>query len=416
LINDVLDIAKMESGKIDWHMESVAIPDLIDQAVTATSVLLEQKGLTFIQDIETDLPEIIGDRDRLIQVLLNLMSNAIKFTDKGAITCQAKQVNGQILISIADTGMGINEVDQALVFDRFKQVGDTLTDKPQGTGLGLPICKQIVEHHGGHIWVESTLGEGSTFSVMLPMHPTGQDTTAAWTKTMNIGTLVKQLEACGVVPPPVPTEEGQKTILVVDDEAHIRELLRQELEAKGYVVAQAKDGVEAITQAKLVKPDLITLDVMMPEISGFDTAAVLKNDPQTADIPIIILSIVEDQARGYRLGIDNYMKKPIDVDALLTEVESLISQGSSKKQILVVDEDVSALMTLTDVLQAQGYDVTEAQNGRDLFDKAMAVKPDMIILNSTMSAEQRDMIKTLRFQKGLENVLIFLFQDALSDE
>lgn len=410
LINDVLDIAKMEAGKIEWNIQPLALAEVIDRAIAATASLFEQQGLTLRKDIQTHLPEVAGDSDRLMQVMINLISNAVKFTKEGTVICRVMQANGHIQVSLIDTGIGIDQEDQTHVFERFKQVGDTLTDKPKGTGLGLPICKQIVEYHGGNIWVESELGQGSTFAFTLPLKDTANKLVNAWGKSMDIGTLVKQLEAHGVTAPPTPTE-GQQIVLVVDDEPHIRELLRQELEAKGYVVKEAKDGVEAIAQAKKVKPDLITLDVMMPEIDGFDVAAVLKNDPQTENIPIIMLSIVQDKARGYRLGVDRYLKKPIDSEVLLQEIEILLSQGSSKKKVLVVDEDAAALQAMSEVLQSQGYNVIEASNPQQLIHKAKSSKPDMIILNALRLEQHQDVIKALRFEKELENVLLFFFEE-----
>ncbi len=412
LINDVLDIAKMEAGKIDWNMQPLAVTGVIERAIVATSSLFEQKEVELIQDIDPDLPDIVGDQDRLIQVVINLISNAIKFTDEGSVTCRIRQIGNNIAVSVIDTGLGITATDQPKVFERFKQVGDTLTDKPTGTGLGLPISKQIVEHHGGQIWVESEVGQGSTFFFTLPIITSAGTMAEAWVKTINIGTLVRQLQAHGVTPTLEPVEAGQKTVLVVDDEPHIRELIRQELEAKGYHVREARNGVEAIAAVKREHPDLITLDVMMPQIDGFDVTAVLKNDPQTSDIPIIILSIVEDKARGYSLGVDRYLKKPIDTEELLGEVEFLLSQGASKKKVLVVDEDVSTIGTLIEVLQTQGYNVSEASNGQELVEKAKSIQPDMIIINTLLSEQHQDIVKTLRFEKGLENVLLFFFQEA----
>ena len=150
-------------------MKPVSLEEVIDQATAATSSLFIQHPLTLIKTIEPDLPEIVGDKDRLIQVVINLISNAVKFTDTGTVTCEVKQEQNRVVISIIDTGIGIAEVDQPKVFDKFEQVGDTLTDKPQGTGLGLPICKEIVEWHGGQIWVKSELGHGSCFSFCLPL-------------------------------------------------------------------------------------------------------------------------------------------------------------------------------------------------------------------------------------------------------
>ncbi|MFZ3138698.1 MAG: ATP-binding protein [Thermodesulfovibrionales bacterium] len=169
LINDVLDISKLEAGKVEWKMEKIHISDIIDRALSATSSLFEQKKLEFIKVIEEGLPKITGDKDRLIQVVINLLSNSVKFTDKGFVTCRVKRTAHNIMVSIIDTGIGISDADKIKVFDQFRQAGDTLTEKPTGTGLGLSICRQIVEFHSGKIWVDSELGKGSIFTFSLPV-------------------------------------------------------------------------------------------------------------------------------------------------------------------------------------------------------------------------------------------------------
>jgi signal transduction histidine kinase len=167
LINDVLDLAKMEAGRTDWNMEPLSMSEVIDRATAATMSLFDQKGLELIKDVEEDLPSVMGDNDKLIQTVINLISNAVKFADKGSVTCRVRKTGDKITVSVIDTGLGIAKEDQEKVFEKFKQVGDTLTDKPKGTGLGLPICKHIVEHHGGEIWIESERGKGSNFSFTL---------------------------------------------------------------------------------------------------------------------------------------------------------------------------------------------------------------------------------------------------------
>ncbi|ACK65763.1 histidine kinase [Rippkaea orientalis PCC 8801] len=169
LINDVLDIAKIESGKVEWNFESVSPIIILERAIISTSSLFEDKNLRLIRDFSPDLPLIRGDQDRLIQVVINLLSNAVKFTEVGSVTCQAQQNQEYLVIAITDTGIGIPHNEQNKVFDRFQQVGNVLTNKPQGNGLGLSICRQIIEHHGGQIWVESQLGQGSTFFFTLPL-------------------------------------------------------------------------------------------------------------------------------------------------------------------------------------------------------------------------------------------------------
>lgn len=405
LINDVLDIAKMEAGKVEWQMQPIDPSELLDWATNSTASLFQTNGLQLVCDIEPGLPQILGDRNRLLQVLINLISNAVKFTESGCVTCRVKQGNEGVCISVIDTGIGIAPEDQPKVFEKFRQVGDTLTDKPKGTGLGLPICKQIVDHHGGRIWVESEAGHGSTFSFIIPTYASDQKTTT----NLNLDTLVKQLKE-HVITTKTVLNENRKTILVVDDDANIRELLRQQLENEGYNVREGKDGVDAIHQIKTARPDLILLDVMMPQINGFDVAAVLKNDPQTADIPIIILSIIENKERGYHIGIDRYLTKPIDTAKLLNEIGSLLYQGTSSKKVLVVDKSASALKTLSDVLQAQGYSVIEASNPQECINKALSAKPDMIIIDSIFSQEA-DLVKTLRFEKDLENVFFIMLSE-----
>lgn len=406
LISDILDIAKIEAGKLEWQMENIAIATIIEQAIAATSVLFQTKKIELIRDIPTDLPEVIGDRDRLIQVVINLLSNAIKFTDTGSITCRAQRFGNELVVSIIDTGIGLAPEDKAKVFEKFKQVGDTLTDKPKGTGLGLPICQQIIKHHGGQIWVESELNQGSNFSFTLPV---SSDVLKELEKTA-YNSLVKQLKD-NLARTVTWENKSGKNILVVDDDAHIRSLLRQELEAQSYSVREAKDGMEALSQVKSQPPDLIILDVMMPSLSGFDVAAILRNDPETMDIPMIILSIIEDRQRGYRLGIDRYLTKPINTKSLLQEIKVLLSQKNSHKKVLVVDQDLSALKNITDILLTHGYVATEANNGSEGIEKALAIKPDMIIVDEALSQEH-NFVQTLRFDNELENVFVILVEKA----
>jgi signal transduction histidine kinase/CheY-like chemotaxis protein len=407
LIDDVLDLAKIEAGKLEWHMEPVAIAEIVERAMAATASLFEQKGLQAATDVAPGLPEVTGDRDRLIQVVINLISNAVKFTDQGSVTCRAARRGGEIVVSVADTGMGIAPVDQPKVFERFKQVGDTLTDKPKGTGLGLPICKEIVEHHGGRVWLESVLGQGSTFSFSLPLQAAAEAALGDAPGPIDLAALIRQLRDQVVVT--TPRSAGrQPRILVVDDEANIRDLLTQEFTEAGYQVRTAPNGREAVRSVRAERPDLVVLDVMMPEMNGFDVAAVLKNDPATMDIPIVILSIVQDRDRGYRLGVDRYLTKPIDTDLLFREVGALIEQKKSHKRVLVVDEDATTVKTLTDVLTARGYSVIEAR-GDELPARAVAVQPDIIMLNSVSSARS-NAVQMLRFEKGMENVLFLVYQ------
>ena len=186
-------------------------------------------------------------------------------------------------------------------------------------------------------------------------------------------------------------------------------MLRQELEAAGHQVREAQTGEEALAAVKQERPGLIILDVMMPGLSGFDVAAVLRNDPQTLDIPIIILSVIHDQERGLRLGVDRYFTKPVSTEVLLRDVEALLARGASQKKVLVVDEDAATVQTLSAALQAQGYSVVSATSGTDGIARAVADQPDLVLVRSLLS-EQHSLVQTLRFHKGMEAVSFLLFE------
>ena len=409
LINEVLDIAKIEAGQMQWNMDDLAITEVIDRAFAATSALFEQKGLLLVQEIASDMPNVYGDRDRLIQVVINLISNAVKFTERGSITCRVKQDNQSIMVSVIDQGVGISESDQPKVFEKFKQVGDTLTDKPQGTGLGLPISREIVEHHGGRIWVDSELGKGSTFSFMLPIAVTKN---GSQTPSINFDILIDQLKKRVSSDQQLDTQtalESSKNILVIDDDSSIRSLLRQELEAKGYRVREAENGQEAIAKVRESRPDLITLDIIMQGISGYDVAAILKSDPATLDIPIIIVSVLDDKDRGLHLGIDSYVTKPLDMVVLMREVELLLSSKTAKgKKILVIDENFVSINLLMEMLQNQGFVPATISPQDDLRASAIASQPDVIIASTKLA----DQIQTLRAEKGMEHIRFLLIADG----
>ncbi len=408
LINDVLDIAKLEAGKVEWKEEELSIPEIIAQSISSTQALFPpDTNITVTSKSEENLPAVTGDKDRIIQVIINLISNGAKFTEKGEIVCSAMRTGNKVVISIKDTGIGIAEENQGQIFKRFKQIGDTLTDRPKGTGLGLSISKQIVEHHGGEIWVESELGEGSTFSFSLPV---SKKERVASPFPIDPKDLVRKVEE-HAGPFDMQGRPGPKKILVVDDEENIRDFLKQELEGAGYQVCEAADGKEAIAKATEYFPDLILLDIMMPELSGYDVASVLKNNTFTARIPIVILSILEDQERGFRLGVDSYFQKPVNMGELLNEIDYLVTRGISRKKILVVDEDEAMIDSISGVLQTKGYSVMEAKSGQEAIEKALEEKPDMIIIDRGLS-EKSDLAKTLKFTKGLENVYFILLSDG----
>lgn len=407
LINDVLDLAKMESGKVEWKTEPLSIPDLLERAIKTSESLWSQKNnLTVSMDIPNKLPMVTGDYDRLLQVMLNLISNAVKFTEVGSIVCRAKHIGDQLIVSVTDTGIGITPESQEVIFDKFKQIGDTLTEKPNGTGLGLPICKQIIEYHGGNIWVTSKPGVGSTFFFSLPV-PTQS---SPINSSENVDTQISRIK-----PPAPATKNNQrktKTILIVDDDPSIQTLLVQELEGVGYQVIAVSDGLQALdTVYSAINhdgtiPDLIVLDVMMPKMSGFDVAAAFKTNPATMHIPIVILSVLEDQQRASLIGVDRYLTKPVNMDLLLHEVTSLLTLDNSYKNIVVVNDDRAILQHLAAAFTASGFAVFSTADSRESIKRAMLQKQGVIIIGSRMS-EQYDMLQSLRQEQGFENVHFF---------
>ncbi len=315
LINNVLDLAKIESGRIEWKIEPVSLADIIDRSAAATSSLFHDKPLTLELDVDAGIPPAMGDRNRLVQVLINLIANAVKFTEAGSITCRARCTEEGTLLQVIDTGIGIAVEDQDRIFENFTQAGsDTLSDKPAGTGLGLAICKQIVEYHGGRIWVESAPGRGSVFSFSLPIAANFPSSTERTARPANASAITGDVQATA------------KTLLVVDDEANIRELIRQELDPQGYRILCADSGEKALHQARKYLPDLVLLDLMLPGMNGYEVLADLKRNPQTRTIPVIIVSILEDKERGFRSGAEAYFTKPINSTALLKEVKRLLER------------------------------------------------------------------------------------------
>jgi len=440
LINDVLDIAKIEAGRVDWNMQPLDLPELMERAIAATASLFEQKQLLLHREISADLPTVEGDRDRLMQVVINLLSNAVKFTPEGTVSCRADQEGDRLIVSVVDSGIGIAAADQGNVFEKFRQVGDTLTDKPQGTGLGLPICKQIVEHHGGAIWVESELGSGSTFAfslpiqspaahsdnrqpetssssltVSLPSSDSSSDSLAPseGSATLDTDGLLKRLKHHVNLVSDLPQTLPQ-SILVVDDDENIRKLLRQELESEQYQVREANNGLEAIAQIRQSPPDLIITDVCMPELNGFEMTTLIKSDPTLKNIPIIVLSILEDKEQGFRIGVDRYFTKPINFESLLHSVGQLVKRQKSRKTILVVDEDAKVVQHLAQLFRDRDFDVIEALGTDEFVQQALAHRPDMVIANASY-ATRHEIVNSLRFEQNFDDLCFFLLADQQTE-
>lgn len=360
LINDILDLAKIEAGHLELYFEEVKLPTIFDSTIASAQSLVKDKPVELRRDFPKNLPLVRADRTRLRQVLFNLLSNAAKFTDEGHITLSASVTDKQwITIAIQDTGIGIKKENIDKAFAEFVQVDGAMTRKTGGTGLGLPISKRFVELHGGTMWAESEPGVGSTFFFTLPQH-TVADT--------SLDTELKSHHSQEV------------KVLVIDDDPIAHELVAQQL-AQGYQVLKLGDSRQALTTVRQHKPDVVILDILMPYKDGWDLLQNLKFDPETKDIPIIISSILHKERTALSLGADDYLIKPLDHLAIRQAIAQLIGPGG---KILTVDDDPNARDIIAHMLADMRYEVHTAADGTAGLTRAQQEKPDVIILDLMM--------------------------------
>jgi GAF domain-containing protein/CheY-like chemotaxis protein len=360
LINDILDLSKIEAGRLDLEVAPFDIAEWMSEVQATVKPLFSKKSQTLEVDIADNLPPLIGDRFRIKQVLLNLLSNANKFTPDGKrvkLTCQMAD-DRTILFSASDEGIGIKPEDQEIIFEEFRQAGD-LAKKIKGTGLGLAISKRLVELHGGRIWVESEPGHGATFSFLLPID----------------GPQIPEGDA----------DDG-KTVLVVEEDRRFSNLLAFYLRQEGYMPIQHYTGADVLERAVELKPAFITLDLMLPDRDGWDVIGNLKSDPRTDKIPVLVVSSVQDGKMALGLGASDYLVKPVhrsDVHNLLGRLEIPEPIGR-KARVLVVDDDSDVVEMLTDMLPPDRYETLVAFDGQQGLDEARDQHPDMILLDLMM--------------------------------
>ncbi len=362
LINDMLDISRIESGRIHLKIQPLEMADLIAGAVDTFQAVADQSGHKIIAKAPEDLAKAAGDRDRVGQVLMNFMSNAIKYSPEGgSVTVSAKCDAQMVTVSISDQGIGIAKEDQARLFTKFYRVDSSLTREIGGTGLGLSICKSIIELLGGSVGVKSTAGKGSTFWFSLPVASPDLVRTPG-------------LEGSGV---------SGGMVLVVDRDPEIANLVETYLVKQGYDVVKAHTADEAMQKATEYLPRVITLDVMLNDGDGFDLLQRLKDTPETAEIPVLVLSIVCDEGRSCRLGASEYLEKPINKDRLTQIVDNLVGSVASPV-ILVVDDDRNIVDLLCRNLKAKGFAVVAAYNGAEAMAAVRKQHPDLILLDLQM--------------------------------
>ncbi|MFL5100043.1 MAG: response regulator, partial [Xanthobacteraceae bacterium] len=365
LINQVLDLSKIEAGKLELSPESVNLGPLLDEVVGTARQLAEQNNNRVVVDMPEGVGPLLVDPMRLRQILLNLLSNACKFTKAGEVALRVRKVTDAgdwIEFAICDTGVGMTPEQQARLFEDFTQADSSTARRFGGTGLGLAITRKLARMMGGDVTVASEAGKGSTFTVRLP----GPAEPAA-----------------GGCKPGHEAPRRSDCILVIDDDPTARELISHHLEAEGFAVVTAAGGLEGLKRARELKPTAITLDVMMPDLDGWSVLAALRQDAQLAEIPVIMVTIVDEQRRGMALGAAGYLTKPIDRERLNTLVQRFHSP-SRRTRILVVEDDDVQRERARSWLEAQQWIVKEAANGHEALQCLEKEKPDLILLDLMM--------------------------------
>jgi len=379
LINDILDLARIEAGKMELNFEEVHLSEMVNSVMSTAKGLVKEKPIQLVAKVPADMPTVRGDTMRVRQVLINLLSNASKFTDEGTITVETHVQKGptgklEALINVIDTGPGISQEGQEKLFKAFSQVDGSATRKSGGSGLGLSICANLIQLHGGRISIHSEDGKGSTFWFTLPLYHQ-------------------------------PTEEipeGKKIILAIDDDPQVISLYERYLNPQGYHVVALTDPSKAKEWITELKPFAVTLDIMMPNIDGWTVLTNLKSDPDTREFPVVICSIVEQTDKGFSLGAADYLVKPILEEDLVHALNHLNKNGDIR-EVLVIDDDPNDLRLIEKILNENNrYKPILAEGGRKGWEMINQKIPSAIILDIFMP----DMDGFTILEKMRENPLL----------
>ena len=385
LINDILDLSKVEAGQMEVRLQRVAVGEVVDQVVRIVEPLVAKKSIKLEAEVAS-AGEVVADPGKLKQMILNLVSNAIKFTpDGGTVTIRGKRTAMAAEISVADTGIGISESDQQQIFKEFHQVDHGPGRKHEGTGLGLALTKRFALLHGGDVRVQSRLNQGSVFTLSLPLYP-------------------QSAERPAPTPSQVPVAvNGHSTgalVLVVEDDPAAAELLTRQLVGAGYRTHVVRTGLEALAKARELQPAAITLDIMLPELDGWEVMTSLKSDETTSAIPIIVVSVIDNPELGIALGAMDYFVKPVDGKELVRRLNRFNFKrtlGKEEVRILVVDDEMPNREWLNRTLGPAGFTVLSASGGREAIQMARSEKPDLVLLDLMMpEVTGFDVVEALR--------------------
>jgi GAF domain-containing protein/DNA-binding response OmpR family regulator/anti-sigma regulatory factor (Ser/Thr protein kinase) len=370
LINDILDLSKVEAGKMEIHIEEFAIAPLVNDAVKTIETLAAKNNNRLVVDCKADLGVMQADQTRVRQALLNLLSNANKFTEGGTVTINAQRHREAgrdwITMAVSDTGIGMTPEQVGKLFQEFSQADSSTTRKYGGTGLGLAISRRFCQLMAGDITVKSELGRGSSFTIRLPA----------------AGAVLPALQQASAAPSVRTGPSNAPLILIIDDDVTVRDVVGRFLEREGFSVAKADGGKEGLRMARELHPAAVTLDIMMPDLDGWTVLAAIKGDPDLVDLPVVLMTIVDEKNRGYALGATEYLVKPVDRQKLMDVLRGLC--GSTGRPLLIVDDDDLGRRQIRAALEQQGWTVTEAIDGRDALTRLSEARPDVIILDLMM--------------------------------
>ena len=375
LIDNILDLSKIEAGKMTLYLETFELQPMIESVAATVTPLARKTGNALVVNCADEVGTLHSDLTKVRQTLFNLLSNACKFTRNGTITLTALRDTNEavdwIEFQVRDTGIGMTPDQQAKVFEAFTQADDSTTRTYGGTGLGLAITKSFCQLMGGDVTLTSEAGKGTTFKVRLPAVPRPASDTAA-------PAAEKRSED-----PQVTEPEHTPIVLVVDDDPIARELLRRHLQRSGYAVRVAANGEEAMQLARTLQPDVVTLDVLMPQMDGWAVLSAMKEDAALAEIPVIMATIVDNQSIAFSLGAADYLIKPIDRDRLVRAVEKCGPRGAPR-HVLIVEDDAPTSELMARALRQIDCTVTQAENGRVGLKRLNEALPDAILLDLMM--------------------------------
>jgi signal transduction histidine kinase/DNA-binding response OmpR family regulator len=407
LINDILDLSKIEAGRMDIREDQVLLDELIEDVENAITQLALNKNIQFKvkRDINSNI-QIKTDKGKVTQVLINLLGNAVKFTDKGCVELRISSANENTLrFDIKDSGIGISESDLKIIFGEFRQLDGTTTRKYTGTGLGLTICKKIADLLNGSITVRSEVGKGSVFTFNIPLKVVEIRSEKTGGPKVNVQTLIKN---------------RQHPILIIDDDSEIRYTIGQYLISRGYEVVYAEDGEQGVEKAIKIQPFAITLDVMLPKKDGWNILKDLKENPATKDIPVILISVMGDKNLGYGLGAFEYFVKPISSDKLLTAFAKLENLAKKRiEKIVIVDDDEMEFEKFREEFRNDKLRIEYIKDSTLAYSKILEIQPDLIILDLFMpNVDGLSLSHKLKSSKETRHipVIISTAKDITDDE